>query len=212
MTVKKFINQKDFSCNVFICSDSKSSFIIDLGYYDEEIEKYISTTPPVKFILQTHGHFDHILGLNEFVQKNPDIPVYIHEKELEVVLDDYKNCSSSMNMKSFIPAFSFKTFTEGTLNLEDFSFNIIHTPGHTQGSCIFYLKQEKLLFTGDTIIETSIGRTDLPTGNERELIKSLEKIKKLTIDDEVKVFFGHGQDFIFKDLIKYNDFLTSASF
>ena len=60
MKVKCFVNQRDFSCNVFVCSDDKGAFIVDLGYYDSEIKKYLSSLPELKFVLQTHGHLIHL--------------------------------------------------------------------------------------------------------------------------------------------------------
>ena len=72
---------------------------------------------------------------------------------------------------------------------------------------MFFFKDQKILFTGDTIIETSIGRTDLPTGDEATLFRSLEKFKKISFDDDVEVYFGHGTSFSYKELMKHNSFL-----
>ena len=207
MKVKCFVNQRDFSCNVFVCSDDKGAFIVDLGYYDSEIKKYLSALPELKFVLQTHGHFDHIMGLDSFSKDFPDVPVYIHEQEVDVALNPINNGSMGMLYSPVSPQITFKTLKEGMCRLCDYDFKVIHTPGHTKGSCMFFFKDQKILFTGDTIIETSIGRTDLPTGDEAALFRSLEKFKKISFDDDVEVYFGHGTSFSYKELMKHNSFL-----
>lgn len=207
MKVKRFENIRDFSCNVFVCSSEKGAFIVDLGYFDSEIEAYIKSLPKIDFVLQTHGHFDHIMGLNKFNQQYPEVPVYILEEEIEVAKNPMYNGSQLMLYQPFEPDVTFKAMKEGICRLGNFSFQVIHTPGHTKGSCMFFFKDEDVLFTGDTIIETSIGRTDLPTGNESTLFRSLNKFKKIAINDDVQVYSGHGEMLTYKMLMKKNVFL-----
>ena len=206
LKVQTFLNQRAFSCNVYICSDENGSFIIDLGYFDFEIEAYLKTIPPVQFVLQTHCHFDHIMGLNDFTQKYPEVEIYCHKNEVELAYDFNKN-GSPMTGAAFKPEVNFKTLEEGTVKISGHEIKVIYTPGHTAGSCMFYFKNEKLVFTGDTLIESSIGRTDLPTGNEAELFKSLKKIKTIDFPQETKFYFGHGSPFSYSELLQYNQFL-----
>ena len=79
------------------------------------------------------------------------------------------------------------------LHVADMDFKVIHTPGHTKGSCCFYQEEEKILFSGDTIFMESVGRTDFPTGNARELIDSVRN-KVLTLPADVKIYPGHGPE------------------
>lgn len=207
MKVKKFVNMRGFSCNVFVCSSPKGNFIVDLGYYDSEIESYLKSLPSVDFVLQTHGHFDHIMGLNQFKESFPSVPVYIFEDEIEVAKSSIFNGSEGMLYNSYMPEVIFSSLKEGPCRLGEHDFHVYHTPGHTQGSCMFYFKDENIIFTGDTIIETSIGRTDLPTGDEAALFRSLNKFKKIACKEDTLVCFGHGEDFVYKTLIKHNPFL-----
>lgn len=207
MKIKSFVNQKDFSCNVYICSDEKNTFIVDLGYFDSEIEEYLKSVPPVKFVLQTHCHFDHIRGLNAFAQKFPEVDFYCHKEEVEIAYDYEKN-ASFMTGSEFRPNVIFKTLEEGDTNIHGLQIKVIHTPGHTAGSCMFYFEKDNVIFTGDTLIESSIGRTDLPTGSETEIYKSLKKMQKINFDEDTEFFFGHGTPFYFRDIVRYNPFFS----
>ena len=204
--VQTFVNRKAFSCNVYVCSDEQGSFIVDCGYFDSEIEAYLKTVAPVQFVLQTHCHFDHILGLNAFAEKYPDVEIYCHKNETDLAYDFNKN-GSLMTGTAFKPEVNFKTLEEGTVKNGDREIKVIYTPGHTAGSCMYYFEKEKLVFTGDTLIETSIGRTDLPTGDESELFRSLKKIKAIAFSDDTEFYFGHGAPFRYSELKQYNQFL-----
>ena len=206
ITIKTFTDKNDFSCNVYICSSEKGSFIVDLGYFDSEIENYLKTIPPVKFVIQTHGHYDHIMGLNAFSEKYPGVEYYCHKDEIEVIMDFSKNCSPMAGIL-YCPWMCFKTLDAGIVDLFGYKIKVIHTPGHTMGSCMFYLEEENCVFTGDTLIENSIGRTDLPTGDESAIFRSLNKIKAMTFPEDTDFFFGHGSSLTYRELMKNNSFL-----
>lgn len=194
MEIKTFVNKHDFSCNVYVCSTEKNNFIIDLGYFDDDIKAYVKSLPKIDFVLQTHGHFDHIMGLNDFCKDFPGVPVYIHASEIEVAKSSVKNGSSLMSY-AFVPEVDFCALKEGDNFINDEKIFVLHTPGHTQGSCIFYFANDNCVFFGDTIIEFGVGRTDLPTGNEAELVSSLEKIKEMKLPEKTMCYFGHGNSF-----------------
>ncbi len=111
-------------------------------------------------VLVTHRHFDHI-GALDLVSNKGSIPIYEYSN---IEPKDYK--------------------------IGPFSFKVIYTKGHTDDSITYYFEKEKSMFTGDFIFENSIGRTDLPTGNYNEILKSINMIKKY--DDDIKVYPGHG--------------------
>ena len=129
----------------------------------DEVDKIIeSITYPPVAILITHNHFDHVGALLSLKEKY-NIPVY-----------DYNNLK------------------EGELSTGKFNIDVIYTPGHTSDSITFYFKEEEIMFTGDFLFKNTIGRTDLPTGNFKEMQKSIRKI--LTYSDIIKVYPGHGED------------------
>ena len=99
---------------------------------------------------------------------------------------------------------------EGEININNYIINVIHTPGHTIGGCLYLFKDEKVIFMGDTIICESIGRYDLPTSNEYELIYSLKKIKKLNLSDDITCYFGHGYSLTYKNLLAKNYYLKNV--
>lgn len=206
MIVKRFENRRSFSCNLYVVSIDKTNFIVDPGYFDEEIEKYISSIGGISFVLITHGHFDHIGGIDLIKEKYPNVNFYANEKESKVIYSEKYNCSKDMHIP-YIPSIYIDYFLEGINEIEGIKFEVISTPGHTIGSVIFYFDKEKVLFTGDTIIGPSIGRSDLPTGKDVDLYNSLSKIKERKFDDQVMVYSGHDNSYNYGTLKRYNPYL-----
>lgn len=208
MKVKRFCSKKMFSCNVFIVSSEKGNFIIDLGYFDKEIDNYIKSIGGISFVLTTHGHYDHIFGLNDFHELYPNVPIYAYREEMDVIYNPRKSHSfNHPERRNYIPDFNLIDLDEASYNLNEIKFDVIHTPGHTKGGVLYYFKEDNILFTGDTIIGESIGRYDLPTGSEVELYDSLNKIKGLNIKDEVMIYSGHGESYPYGKLKKFNIYL-----
>lgn len=110
-------------------------------------------------IIITHHHFDHVGAVDELVNK---YKVKVYDKE---------------------------NLNEGIYNIAGFKFEIIYTPGHSDDSITIYFKEEKNMFVGDFIFKNSVGRTDLPTGNDEELKKSIKKIK---LYSDITIYPGHG--------------------
>ncbi|SMC54600.1 MBL fold metallo-hydrolase [Papillibacter cinnamivorans] len=133
----------------------------------------------VKYILLTHGHFDHTLGV-EGVQKATGATVYIHRG------DAVPKGSSFMRGYPAGPETVF--YDEGTkLPLGNLTIEVMHTPGHSRGSCV--LRCGDVLFTGDTLFRDSCGRTDLPGGSYGEILRSLKRLAQL--EGDYKVYPGH---------------------
>ena len=184
----------DIATNCYIVSNEiKKCFLIDPGAEGEKIAKIIDRNglEPL-FILNTHGHYDHI-GADKFLAEKYKIPVFVHEKDYELLLDADKNFSSYFN--NSIVFEDAKTFNEGfEFEFDKQKWKVMHTPGHTMGSVVFFNEDEKLLFTGDTLFSEGWGRTDLYGGDEEALKDSLSKL--LFFDREYRCYPGHGDTFV----------------
>lgn len=172
-----------FEVNSSILFSDTHTWIVDPGAEADrliaELEK-AARTPDA--ILLTHAHFDHIGGIPALQRKFPDLPVYVHPKDvpafthpLNQMPPDYVLIGEPRNVRDA------RTWTDAT---------VIETPGHTPGGVCYLFKEEQLLFSGDTLFAGSIGRTDLPGGDMMTLMSSLETLKELP--KETKVIPGHG--------------------
>ncbi len=139
-------------------------------------------------IILTHGHFDHLLAAGE-LQKNFDIPVLCHKNDEFLVKRAKETAEFFLNHPvEIIPAEY--TFFQDAAEIRDFSFKTIHTPGHTPGSCCFYFEKENIVFSGDTLFKSGIGRYDFSYSSKELLKKSLRRLSQLPPD--TIVYPGHG--------------------
>lgn len=143
----------------------------------------------VKAILLTHGHFDHILGVSAMKAKS-GAKVYALEEERELLMNSHINLSNSMGKPVIVEADNYLKDGE-EVTLCDMTFKVIHTPGHTEGSCCFYFEEAGILVAGDTLFFESVGRSDFPTGSGKKLIEAINT-KLMELPDSVKVYPGHG--------------------
>lgn len=170
------------NCYLIMDEGTKELAIIDPGGQPNLIEKEISRLDvKPKFILLTHGHMDHVGAVIELMNKL-NIPFYISENEEQYMKNDEFVFGS-------LPKAS-KYLKEGdTVSLGNNIIKVIETAGHTAGGICFLVNDE--LFTGDTLFQGSIGRSDFPGGNGAQLIKNIKE-KLLPLGDSVKVYPGHG--------------------
>jgi glyoxylase-like metal-dependent hydrolase (beta-lactamase superfamily II) len=176
------------NCILIFNETEKEVMIIDPGADAEKIEKEIEGYKP-KLIIATHGHIDHV-GQVGYLKKKYDIPFYMNEKDIfllnEELFPGFKRLLNATDCPK--PDITIK---EGTkIKFGRFDFYIIDTPGHSPGSVCLYDMNYQILITGDTLFKGSIGRTDLPGGDEEELAKSLQKL--LLLPDETEIIPGHG--------------------
>lgn len=177
--------------NCFILFDeNKDAFVVDPGGSSENIIEAIDKNSlNIKYILLTHGHFDHVGAVAALVKKYK-VPVYMSKEDRAFLESPKEVRASSFGMQ--IEAAEVDVFVkEGDeIPFSEDTIKVIETPGHTLGSVCYLF--ENYLFAGDTLFNGSIGRTDFPESDHSLMIESLKKLKKL--DDEIYVLSGHGPE------------------
>lgn len=179
------------NCYLILNEDTREIIIVDPGDDAERISEKIRELDgrPVAVFL-THGHYDHILAVNDLREAYPAIEVYIGEKDAAMLKEDSLNCTCYGTRIIVEPDHLVR---EGTvIDLAGFHCTVMHTPGHTAGSVCYYYEDQHVLFAGDTLFYRSYGRTDLPTGSNREMVTSL--VRLLTeLPEDVTVLCGHDR-------------------
>lgn len=202
-----------FGENTYIIYDehSKESAIIDPGCSnkseEQEISAFIQSKDLVlKYLIITHCHIDHILGI-KFIKDKYQSKYLIPEKDLPLI-ERAEEQGELFNIKLEIPFQPDELLTEETnLKIGDSEFKFLFTPGHSPGEYSIYFPNEKFCITGDVLFRESIGRTDLWGGNYETLINSI-KDKLLTLPDDTLIYPGHGEPSTIKQEKNYNPFLV----
>jgi len=180
-----------FQTNCYIVYDEKTleTAVIDPGGDFPAIKSYIEANGlNIKYIIITHAHGDHIGALKELKEYSRAL-VCIHREDNEMLKSKGKNFSGMMGGTAIEMAAD-KYLEDGeVLELGDTKLNIIHTPGHSRGGISIYC--DRVLFSGDTLFQNSVGRTDLYGGSMTELVKSIRE-KLFTLPDDTMVYPGHG--------------------
>lgn len=178
------------NCYIVHKKDSEHCFVVDPGDSGDKIANYIRDQKMIlDHILLTHGHFDHIQGVRDL--KNAiRCEICALDVEKELLLDARMNVSAMTGRPEELEA-AIWLHDGQQFESAGIAMKVIHTPGHTKGSCCYFLEEQKVLFSGDTLFMESVGRADLPTGNEKDLMQSVRE-KVLTLPSETKVFSGHG--------------------
>jgi len=190
----------EVNCYILADDDTKEAIIIDPGSDPDIIKRHIARKElkPL-FIVNTHGHADHI-GANKFF----DLPVLIHELEKDFLIDSRKNMSAAFGFEILSPKASRLLKDGDEIEVGALRFKVLHTPGHTPGS--ISLKVDSVLFTGDALFHEGIGRTDLPGSSGPQLLESI-KNKMLILPDKTIIYPGHGPSSTIGHEKKNNPFL-----
>ncbi len=177
----------------FLINDETQEAVkFDTAYAGERIVNYLEDNGlTLKAIFLTHGHFDHITGVSG-VCDALKIPVYAARSEERLLSDGELNESLEGYGKSITVKPDVLLYDGEEIEIAGMKIKMIETPGHTEGSCCYYLEDEKILISGDTLFAGSVGRTDLPTGSMKQLLSSIET-KLMSLPDDVDVYPGHGE-------------------
>ncbi len=190
MILKQFtIGSLENNNYLLIDEKSKEAVLIDCTQDCTDIDNALKEYgAKLKYILLTHGHFDHILGVNDFKRKY-DCKVLLHEADktlADSVTEFVKNFgideADVQEIDEYIRDNQIIKFGEN-------SIKVIHTPGHTKGGVCYFVGDK--LFSGDTLFYESVGRTDLPDGNFAHIKSSIEE-RLFKLDDNIQVYAGHG--------------------
>ena len=196
MILKTFVEPPINNNNyLLIDEETKEAALIDCSAIDDEITKTIKRYgSKLKYILLTHGHFDHIAGISHW-QNNSQIG---QEDKIEVFMH-FEDMIQVRNVNRYMPMFGMPEITipridkfikDGDIiTLGNIQIKVIHTPGHTQGGVCYYTDGK--LFSGDTIFRESVGRCDLEGGDFNQIVDSI-KNKIFTLPPETQIYPGHG--------------------
>ena len=183
------------NCYIARSSDTASDcLIIDTGLDVLPLLKFLEhgKLTPVAVIL-THGHIDHIAGVDILREKYPSIQVYIHKLDAGMLTDKTSNLSL-MAGNPFTARKADYFLDEGQeIEKAGIKLRIIHTPGHTPGGICLYAEKDNIIFVGDTLFAGSIGRTDFPNGDMRQLVEGI-KHKLFKLPEDTIVYPGHGPE------------------
>ena len=196
ITVKKHlaVMNNGFTTNTYIVTDDETgdTAVVDPSLPEESLMEELSGKN-VKYILLTHGHFDHICGA-KMVKEKTGAKVVIH-KDDEVMLHDVEKNEFAINCLGYeFPEVDADILTaDGTeIMLGNSKITVMHTPGHSMGGVCYLFKEDLVMFSGDTLFRLCAGRTDLYGGNGRQELRSLSNIGEL--EGNYKVYPGHEEE------------------
>jgi hydroxyacylglutathione hydrolase len=191
MTIKKY-SLGELQANCYFLIEDQNCLIIDpaddASFILEELQRQQLN---LVGMLATHGHFDHVMATGE-IQQSINLPLLINEKDNFLIKRLEQTAEHFLGHKPIIlPINRIENLKiKKSLKILNFKFQILHTPGHTPGSCCFYIEEKNVLFTGDTLFKGAVGRTDLSYSSKDDLTKSLKKVFKMP--KNTLIYPGHG--------------------
>jgi len=186
-------------------NETREMFIVDPAANPERIKDTIlKMDGKPTAILLTHGHFDHIMAAQE-LKEYYHIPICACRAEADMLRDPVKNMTEYYRIPASFDADRYLDDND-EITIAGFRIQVMHTPGHTVGGCCYYLPEEKILFSGDTLFCGSVGRTDFPGGSMSQIITSLHRLID-NLPEETEVYPGHNSSTTIGDEKRYNPFV-----
>lgn len=179
--------------NTYLITDRSTGFkaVLDPGYFGNDILADIGNIDSLKYILLTHGHFDHFAAAADYMTAFPDAAFAVPEGESYLLGGSRdNNWMAAGSSRSKCPDASMHLAEGDTFKLGETVFRVIETPGHTEGGICFVTDDE--VFTGDTLFRLSVGNTAFETGDWDTMVRSIEQ-KLYTLPDDLVVYPGHGE-------------------
>lgn len=179
--------------NTYLYTSGSEGMIVDCGNAPQKIYEYCKINGiAVRYIVLTHGHFDHAHYVNEYKKLFGSADVVAHRDEVKVLTDPNANVSALFGEPTVYPEPDIAVTEGDILTVGEASFAVLHTPGHTPGGICLYCEKEKIMFTGDTLFFGGSGRTDFLYGDSGAMLRSLTRL--LGMDGEIEFYSGHGSD------------------
>lgn len=189
----KTLQLGELNANCYIVVTAPNRCIaIDIGGNPRLLLEYLKMNSlKLTKILLTHGHFDHTGGVEE-VRRATGAEVFVHETDSPMLESSALSLHSMISIMPFKPVMKYEIIRDNCIiNEGDYSFRVLHTPGHSHGSVCYICDEERVIFSGDTLFCCSVGRTDFPGSDPHYMIQSLETLYEL--EGNYKIYPGHNE-------------------
>lgn len=199
------VGTMEVNCYILAENPGAQAIIIDPGDDTKKIQRVLDKFKLIPaFIINTHGHYDHIGSDDDF-----GVPVYVHKNDSRLLQESDLNFSSFFSTPFHVKSKILELEDGQVITLGQIKLKVIHTPGHTLGgiSLLMLSPENNILFTGDSLFNQSIGRSDLPGGNQELLVQGIKE-KLFCLPDETSVYPGHGEPSSIGEEKKHNPYLS----
>lgn len=178
------------NCYIITDDETGETAVIDAGDFNEELKSAVNGKN-VKYIMLTHGHFDHILGVHGLKQYT-NASIVIHSADAACLTDGFKSLAIPAGGFMQAPVKADILVDEGdVIKLGNTEIKVMHTPGHTKGGVCYIIENDRIIFTGDTLFSLTVGRTDFEGGSDEEMLESVTRIASL--EGDYTIYTGHNR-------------------